>query len=244
MRTLIIGDIHGCNKTFNALLDKVALSTFDHLYLLGDYIDRGPDSKGVIDTIFNLKEAGYQVTCLRGNHEQMMLDALDPSSIIKEEDDDDNEIDDTDYMHRWLRNGGQETLNSFGSIKLQDVPPQYIQFLAQLPYFVETDDLILVHAGLDFYMQNPFDNLEDMIWTRDWYDSINYKWLGKRTIVHGHTPKPIQTIEFQYDIRDKIQAINLDSGAVFALRGKQDCALCCLDWKREKLYFQDTIDEI
>jgi serine/threonine protein phosphatase 1 len=241
MRTLIIGDIHGCNKTFNALLDKVALSTFDHLYLLGDYIDRGPDSKGVIDAIFNLKEAGYQISCLRGNHEQMMLDALEPPEI---DEDDDDGVDTTDYMDRWLRNGGNDTLSSFGTTNLSQIDPLYFTFLKELPYYIETEDLILVHAGLDFYTPNPFENLNDMIWIRDWYQSINYKWLKGKTIVHGHTPIPMSQVEIQFDFRDKLQAINLDGGAVFSRRGRHDCGLCCLDWKNEKLYFQDTVDVI
>ncbi len=69
MRKLAIGDIHGCNKTFKALLDQINLSKDDELTLLGDYIDRGPDSKGVIDTIINLQSSGYQVRALRGNHD-------------------------------------------------------------------------------------------------------------------------------------------------------------------------------
>jgi serine/threonine protein phosphatase 1 len=244
MRTLIIGDIHGCNKTFNAMLDKVALSTFDHLYLLGDYIDRGPDSKGVIDTIFNLKQAGYQVSCLLGNHEQMMLDALESPKVKADDDDNEDGIDTTDYRARWLRNGGYETLHSFGTVNLNLIPPQHIKFLKELPHYIETEDLILVHAGLDFYSPNPLENLYDMIWIRDWYRSINYKWLKGKTVVHGHTPISMSQIEIQYDSRDKLQAINLDGGAVFSRGSRNDYGLCCLDWKNEKLYFQDTVDEI
>lgn len=241
MRTLIIGDIHGCNKTFNALIDKIALSPLDHLFLLGDYIDRGPDSKGVLDTIVNLKERGYQVSCLRGNHEQMMLNAFQPP-VNKEEEDDDGSNEAVDYLKRWLKNGGKETLNSFGISKVEQVPPQYFTFLKQLPYYIETEDLILVHAGLDFHTKNPFDNLEEMIWIRDWYTSINDKWLGKRTIVHGHTPIPCGRIEFLFEKRDILRTINLDGGAIFSLKGRYDCALCCMDWTNKKLYFQDTVD--
>jgi len=71
MRQIAISDIHGCARTFQALLDKIQLSTNDQLYLLGDYIDRGPDSKGVIDTILGLINAGYRVQTLMGNHEKM-----------------------------------------------------------------------------------------------------------------------------------------------------------------------------
>ena len=70
MHRFAISDIHGCAKTFEALLDRIALSTQGELYLLGDYLDRGPDSKGVLDLIFRLQREGYAVHCLRGNHEQ------------------------------------------------------------------------------------------------------------------------------------------------------------------------------
>ena len=66
MRKFAISDIHGCLKSFEALLDKIQLSTSDELYILGDYIDRGPDSKGVIDYIWKLEQEGYAVKCLRG----------------------------------------------------------------------------------------------------------------------------------------------------------------------------------
>ncbi|MEO0876095.1 MAG: metallophosphoesterase, partial [Bacteroidota bacterium] len=66
MRKFAISDIHGCLKTFEALLDQIQFTTQDELYLLGDYIDRGPDSKGVIDLIWKMQADGYQVKCLRG----------------------------------------------------------------------------------------------------------------------------------------------------------------------------------
>ena len=73
MSKYAISDIHGCIATFKTLLDKIKFSKEDELYLLGDYIDRGPDSKGVIDHIWYLQKSGYQVHCLRGNHENMLL---------------------------------------------------------------------------------------------------------------------------------------------------------------------------
>jgi len=75
MRQFAIADIHGHLKTFKALLREINFTVFDELFLLGDFIDRGPDSKGVIDYIEELKQTGYTVYCLRGNHEQLCLDA-------------------------------------------------------------------------------------------------------------------------------------------------------------------------
>ena len=78
-RTIAIGDIHGCPATLDVLLTKLALSTEDHLIFVGDYVDRGPDSKAVIERLLELEEAseertGPHCTFLRGNHDQMMLD--------------------------------------------------------------------------------------------------------------------------------------------------------------------------
>ncbi len=75
-RKIVIGDIHGCNLTFNSLLfEHLNIYPEDEIFLFGDYIDRGPDSKGVINTILSLKENGYQISTLRGNHEQMMMES-------------------------------------------------------------------------------------------------------------------------------------------------------------------------
>ena len=75
MRKSAFSDIHGCNRTFSALLDQVAPDTGDELYFLGDYIDRGPDTKGVIDRIWGLEQEGLTVHCLLGNHEQMLMNS-------------------------------------------------------------------------------------------------------------------------------------------------------------------------
>ena len=131
MRKIAIGDIHGCNLTFEALLDKLALTTQDQLFLLGDYIDRGPDSKGVIDIILKLQEDGYQVNCLRGNHEQLLLD-----SNFR-----------TESARIWLSNGGISTMDSFDIEHISFLPDRYFNFFKNLPHYFIEDDFILVHAG-------------------------------------------------------------------------------------------------
>jgi UDP-2,3-diacylglucosamine pyrophosphatase LpxH len=82
---LIIGDLHGCIKTFKALLDKIGLTRNDNLYLLGDYVDGGADAKKVVDTILELIDLGHKIHCLRGNHKQMMLDYQtdNPAFVVK-----------------------------------------------------------------------------------------------------------------------------------------------------------------
>ena len=77
MSRYAIGDIHGGAKTFCALLEKIYLQREDRVYLLGDYVDRGPNSRGVLDIILKLKEAGFGIFALRGNHEDMLIRQLD-----------------------------------------------------------------------------------------------------------------------------------------------------------------------
>src|SRR5258705_3252599 len=106
-RIFVIGDIHGCCNTFKKLLlEKLSIQKSDIIYCIGDYVDRGNDSKGVIDFIISLRIKGYQIHTLRGNHEQMMLDSTINHS----------------RLNLWLKNGGIETLNSFGISSVTELP--------------------------------------------------------------------------------------------------------------------------
>jgi len=95
MGLIAIGDIHGCAKSLDALLERLELSDDDHLLFVGDYIDRGPDSKGVIDRLLDLREE-YECTFLRGNHESLMLGYLNAGAF-----------------NLWRVNGGIATLQSY-----------------------------------------------------------------------------------------------------------------------------------
>ncbi len=226
MRKIAITDIHGCINSFWALLDQLALTTSDELYLLGDYIDRGPNSKGVIDHIWQLQEDGYQIECLRGNHEQLLLESRQrPGQNML-----------------WLANGGWETLASFKIQSTYRVPQEYLKFCQGLPYYLEVDHYILVHAGLSFDNEDPLADREAMLWIREWYDNIDRDWLGDRIIVHGHTPISLAQINLQYKNIKKTPALDIDGGCVH--KGKRPGLgyLCALDMTNWKLYFQDNID--
>ena len=226
MRQFAISDIHGCNKTFGALLDQIALTREDELYLLGDYIDRGPDSKGVIDRILQLKDEGYRVHCLMGNHEQMMSFAL-----LEEA-----------WKETWTLNGGLNTLESFGASSLFEIPEMYIDFLAHLPLFLEAGGFILVHAGLNFKAENPLSNEFSLVWIRDWYRNINYGWLGDRIILHGHTPVSRQHIELQCQALDRLRVLNIDGGCVFNRRSVKLGYLCAFDMTNRELHFRKSVE--
>ena len=197
IRKFVITDIHGCAETFRYLVEKqLKMTPSDILYLLGDYIDRGPDSKGVLDYIFELANSGHQVKCLRGNHEQFLLDARRGPE---------------DHQF-WLENGGHEALESFHAITVFDIPAKYIDFLDSLTYYIELEDFFLVHAGFNFSSSNPFLDKDAMMGIRNM--NINRSITKSKKIIHGHTPTRLS------EIKKKISDPNnddicLDSGCFF-----------------------------
>ena len=202
--TYAIGDIHGCNRSFEALLATLLLRDGDRLVLLGDYIDRGPDSRGVVDTIFRMREAGFEVVCRRGNHEQLLLDGLlDPVR------------DDI-----WRINGGQQALDSFGVAASHEIPEKYLHFFESTLFWYEMPGYLFVHGGLDFSLPDPLAQPEHMMWMRRWYAGIDYGWLGQRIVLHGHTPEDAETIREQHARLNEQQYLNLDNGCVYAYLGR------------------------
>lgn len=174
-RRFAIADIHGCATTFAALLAKINLQRTDTLYLLGDYIDRGPDSKGVLDKILELLRDGFDLQPLRGNHEQLLLDALSDEAAFT----------------IWKRNGGYGTLQQFGVSHPAKLPNHYIDLLISLPLIYVIADFVLVHAGLDFRKDDPIADTaaEELLWARDYRcDPLK---LEGRTLVTGHSMTPL-----------------------------------------------------
>ncbi len=200
MSKFAISDIHGCRKTFLAMLDKIQFSASDELFLLGDYVDRGPDAKGVFDAIFDLQEKGYSVRCLRGNHEQLVLYALNS----------------LEGLENWAATDGQLTLRSFGVSDFQAIPERYIAFMNNLPHVMEVDEYILVHAGLNFHLPHPYEDTWSLLTIRNWHDDIRKDWLRDRIIVHGHTPMMRETIEMLCKDLSAFQYLDIDAGCVYA----------------------------
>ncbi|NBC09720.1 MAG: serine/threonine protein phosphatase [Bacteroidetes bacterium] len=224
MPQFAISDIHGCAKTFDALLNEIQFSPFDELYLLGDYIDRGPDSKGVLDRIMQLQQDGYQVQCLMGNHEKMVLDSV--------------ALGWADMAKSWMANGGRTTLQSFGLQKTDPpalIPDDYLSFLSQMGLYKEVDGYILVHAGLTFDGPDPFQDHYSMLWIRDFYDTIDYDWLDGRVIIHGHTPRAAALIKFQLKNLPRLSVLNIDAGCVFERHGRD--SLCAFNMTDRTLTF-------
>lgn len=222
----VIGDIHGCSATFRKLLwEQINPQQEDEIYLLGDYIDRGPDSKGVLDIIFEAQEEGFTMKCLRGNHEQFLLDALENN----------------DFEMHWLdNNGGAEALASFGVDSVHDIPLSYIQFINNLPYFFELPDFFLVHAGFNFKAERPFEDKEAMLMIRNF--PVDHQLTKGKRIIHGHTPTPLHKIKTTLEDEATVK-INLDAGCVY--KSASDMGhLIALELNTWKLFAERCIDAV
>lgn len=229
MRRIAISDIHGCHKTFQYLIqEKIQLTTEDRLYILGDYIDRGPGSRQVIDLIMQLRNEGHKVRCLLGNHELMMMN----SRYSQRE------------SRRWMINGGAETMDSFGMYSLKDIPEPYWTFLESLETSIILDDYVLVHAGLNFDKANPLDDQDSCVWIRKWYDNIDKEWLGKRIILHGHTPIVDKDIEARVAAQDFEEKpyMDIDAGCCYPLKGMGH--LCAFDMDKKTVFLQPRLEII
>lgn len=202
----VIPDIHGYVKTLKSLLAQIRPSKEDHLIFLGDYIDRGPDSKGVIDEIMLLQKNGYKVTTLKGNHEEFLLDnyanAKQNSGLFKSKA----------YKllrKEWYEFGGKDTLKSFGVKSVLNLPLQYLDWMENLEYYYEFKDYVLVHAGLNFKPDDVFMDKKSMLWAKE-FKIIPSK-IGYRQLVHGHAPVDLEYIHYCIN-QEKHEFIDLDNG--------------------------------
>jgi len=203
----VIPDIHGCCKTLISLFEKqIKPDKFDALYFLGDYIDRGPDSKGVIDFIMHLQEQEFSVHLLLGNHEDYCIKAFEEDKTKK-----------TFFGIRvknkiqavWESHGGNETLASFGVKYVSDMPDKYIEWMKKLNYWTELEHHILVHAGLNFKIDDPLDDKFAMLWARE-FKVIPEK-IRNKTVIHGHVPVDLEFMNHVMDT-DNYHFIDLDNG--------------------------------
>ncbi len=139
-RLIAIGDVHGCSVALKSLIEAIQPTPLDTLVFLGDYIDRGPDSRGVVEQVIALAERCHVVPLL-GNHEEMLLAALEGK----------------DNLRFWLKFGGQETLDSYGG-DLKKIPEDHVRFVKRCRNYYETVGHIFVHAYYDpdrpLYEQN------------------------------------------------------------------------------------------
>ena len=226
IRIYVVGDIHGEIDLLQQMHEKMLTDAIEApaeqilQIFLGDYIDRGPDSKAVVDWLLSSPPAGWQRICLKGNHETMVHDFLEDSETLK----------------RWQQLGASQTLRSYG-VRLSDpknkvsadalqadfsrkLSGKHRQFYDGLPLFFEVGSYFFVHAGIR--PDRPFEEQEeiDLLWIRD--EFLLSKLDFGKIIVHGHTP-----IDKPKVFHNRI---NIDTGAYMS--GKLACLVLENDEQR------------
>jgi len=166
-----IGDIHGCLEKLEKMFSLLEISKDDTVVFLGDYVDRGPQSKEVVGFVIDLKKK-HNVICLLGNHEEMFLNCLDGIN---------------ENLH--LMNGGLTTIRSYGG----SIPREHMEFFKSLLPYYETEEYIFVHAGLKPNIPLEEQDIEWLTWIR--YEFINSKYDFGKTVIFGHTPLEFPLVE-------------------------------------------------
>ncbi|MBM4284891.1 MAG: serine/threonine protein phosphatase [Deltaproteobacteria bacterium] len=215
-----VGDIHGCRGHLERLLDVVQPDlSRDRLVFMGDYIDRGPDSRGVVDYILGLQKINppEHIICLKGNHEAMLLDYLADRE-----------------MELFLFNGGLSTIREYGGRRgdpgsALELPPDHLAFFRGLRNYYEPPDYIFVHGGLRPGVPLAEQAEEDLFWIRGEFIA-SFEDFGRR-VIFGHTPfrRPLVMPN----------KIGIDTGAVYGN------LLTCLKLPEEIFYFagHDSVEK-
>jgi calcineurin-like phosphoesterase family protein len=215
-RIYAIGDIHGRLDLLDQLLRMIALDDAEQetlerrtLIFLGDYVDRGPDSAGVIDRLLTGLPQTFETIFLKGNHEEMLLESLTEPMMVPS----------------WLANGGVETLVSYGVLKddhasmslraaevgtvlAAALPERHLAFLGQLKISVTLGDYFFVHAGVLPGVPLESQEEEDCLFIREPF--LSYRGSFGKIVVHGHTP--VQEPEVRSN------RIGIDTGGFFTGR--------------------------
>lgn len=174
--TYAVGDIHGRLDLLHAAVEAIAGHVCDREFrvvFLGDYVDRGPESRGVIEYLIALQQR-WPVLCLKGNHEDLMLRAL---------------TNPPGNWSRWLDNGGGATLASYGGSEDEPdaVPAEHLAWLSGLPLTTGDRHRIFVHAGLLPGVRPDKQNEQICLWVREPFLTARAESFDAH-IVHGHTP--------------------------------------------------------
>jgi serine/threonine protein phosphatase 1 len=220
MACYVIGDIHGCSDELACLIEQLPLAASDRVVLLGDYVDRGPDSNGVISYLLRfVEQTNYEVVFLKGNHEDMFLSYLGLPG---------------QYGEMFLYNGGGATLASYGITNipargdaiLARLPAAHLEFLRNLQPYYLAEPFLCAHAGI-----HPLKTLEEqteteMLWIRQEFISNRHRL--PYTVIFGHTPQREILLDLPYKIGidtglvygNKLSCIELDEKILFQIERK------------------------
>jgi serine/threonine protein phosphatase 1 len=189
MKTFVVGDIHGRCAQVHGLLDLLPRDeATDKLIFIGDLIDRGADVPGCVELVRKLcTENPEHVICLRGNHEQMLLDFIDGENTIWVDSSTGGDRTFAQYTGKAMRPRSEEDLESARQSLTQSIPAEHLTFLRQLPLYHEDEFALYVHAGLEDGKHPRDSSPHALLWTRnmDFYKSYHGK-----PCVFGHTPTP------------------------------------------------------
>ncbi len=169
MRTIAIGDIHGCSRALDGLIDKIKPTEHDRLIFLGDYVDRGPDSRGVIERLIDLRKRCTAIYLL-GNHDIIFRSVLGGFPT-----------------ETWLEIGGRQTLTSYGGT-LERVPKVHLEFLHGLLPYYETEQDIFIHANYEATLPLSEQTEQMLYWEHLGEKTPSPHCSGKHVYL-GHTPQ-------------------------------------------------------
>lgn len=174
-RLIAVGDIHGHQLALESLLNLLSPQVEDTIVTLGDYINRGPDSRGVLDTLLGLQEL-CQLIPILGNHEEMMLDSRD----------------DRHAEQRWRYQGGEATLNSYGyNAGVNQIPQSHWDFLSQCCSYYESEKFIFTHANYCWYSALN-DQPSSLLRWLSLEESAPRPHVSGKTVILGHTPGSVR----------------------------------------------------
>jgi len=211
-RLFAIGDIHGCVDELAAMVRAISPVHGDIVVFVGDYIDRGPAARDVIDFLLELREGAGEFVFLKGNHEDMMLAFLGLPGH---------------YGESFLLNGGLSTLESYGIPEaalgraIELVPASHLDFLKKLATSYLHPPYLFVHAGISPFRQLEEQSVEDMLWIRQEFIFSPHRLDA--TVIFGHTPLRAVMMDLPYKL-------GIDTGLVYG--GK----LSCVEFNEGVLY--------
>lgn len=213
-RLFAIGDVHGCVAELDRLLGAIPVASGDTVAFVGDYIDRGPDSRAVLDLLLDWRtRAPARAVFLKGNHEDMALAFLGRAG---------------QWGEAWLRNGGTATLRSYGidphaprGEVAARIPPAHLAFLSELEMRFTWNDYRVVHAGIRPGVPWDAQRSEDLLWIRE--EFLDHPHDLGATVIFGHTPhrRVVEGLPYK---------IGIDTGCVYG------GALTCLALPEGRVY--------